>query len=52
VSRADFQIEGDNLVFDTSKNQGRMTGDIRMVIFDTGALSGEERPAPAPQPSK
>jgi hypothetical protein len=52
VSRADFQIEGDNLVFDTSKNQGRMTGDIRMVIFDTGALSGEERPVPAPQPSK
>lgn len=52
VSRADFQIEGDSLIFDTSKNQGRMTGNIRMVIFDTSALSGEEAPPSKPQPAK
>jgi hypothetical protein len=52
VTRADFEIEGDSLIFDTVKNQGRMTGNIRMVIFDSGALSGE-RPSPSPtQPAK
>lgn len=41
VTRPDFQIEGDSLIFDTAKNQGRMTGNIRMVIFDTSSESGE-----------
>jgi hypothetical protein len=52
VSRADFQIEGDSLVFDTAKNQGRMTGNIRMVIFDTASFSGEEKPLSEPKPAK
>lgn len=54
VTRADFQVEGDSLVFDTTKNQGRMTGNIRMVIFDTSTLSSEgTSPAAAkPQPAK
>ena len=52
VSRADFQIEGDNLVFDTNKNQGRMTGNIRMVIFDSGTLSGDKKPPANPPTSK
>lgn len=52
VSRADFQIEGDSLIFDTAKNQGRMTGNIRMVIFDSSALSGEGKPPAKPQPAK
>lgn len=54
VTRADFQVEGDSMVFDTTKNQGRMTGNIRMVIFDTSTLSGEgTSPAAAePQPAK
>lgn len=52
VSRADFEIEGDSLIFDTVKNQGRMTGNIRMVIFDTGAVSGEGIPPPEPKLSK
>lgn len=52
VSRADFQIEGDNLVFDTNKNQGRMTGNIRMVIFDSGTLSGDKKASANPSASK
>lgn len=45
VSRPDFEIEGDGLIFDTAKNQGRMTGNIRMVIFDTTNFSGEGSPS-------
>lgn len=37
VSRADFEIEGDNLIFDTQTNRGLMQGNIRMVIFDNGS---------------
>lgn len=52
VSRADFEIEGDSLIFDTAKNQGRMAGNIRMVIFDIGSLSGEGKPPSEPQSAK
>ncbi len=52
VSRADFQIEGDGLIFDTAKNQGRMTGNIHMVIFDSSTLSGEVTPPAESRPSK
>ena len=52
VSRADFEIEGDSLIFDTAKNQGRMTGNIHMVIFDSSALSGEVPPPSESRPTK
>lgn len=52
VSRADFQIEGDSLVFDTTTNQGRMTGNIHMVIFDTASFSGEGKPPSESKPDK
>jgi len=34
VSRADFDLEGDSLIFDTMTSQGRMTGNVRMTIHD------------------
>lgn len=52
VSRADFDIEGDSLIFDTAKNQGRMTGNIHMVIFDSSTLSGEVPPPAESRPTK
>jgi hypothetical protein len=52
VSRADFEIEGDSLIFNTSKNQGRMTGNIHMVIFDSSTIGGEVEPPSEPRPSK
>ena len=52
VSRADFEIEGDSLIFDTAKNQGRMTGNIHMVIFDSSAVSGEVPPPSESRPTK
>lgn len=52
VTRPDFEIEGDSLIFDTNTNQGRMTGNIRMVIFDSSNFGGVE-PAPSEtQPAK
>ena len=52
VSRADFEIEGDGLIFDTARNQGRMTGNIHMVIFDSSTLSGEVPPPAESRPTK
>ncbi len=52
VSRADFEIEGDSLIYDTAKNQGRMTGNIHMVIFDSSTLSSEVPPPSESPPTK
>lgn len=42
ISREDFQMEGDSMVFDTKTQQGKMTGNVRMVIYDTeGFTSGD-----------
>ena len=51
VSRADFDLEGDSLIFDTTTSQGRMTGNVRMTIYDTGAFmqnAAKPRPPQAP----
>lgn len=37
VSRSDFQIEGDGMVFDTKSSQGKMVGNVEMIIFDADA---------------
>ena len=55
ISREDFQMEGDSMVFDTKTQQGKMTGNVRMVIFDTegftnGDALGGAAPAPNGQP--
>lgn len=39
ISRADFELEGDTLVFDTRSRQGKMTGHIHMIIYDADMLS-------------
>lgn len=41
VSRADFEMEGDTMVFDTANSIGSMKGRVRTLIFDTGAVSGK-----------
>lgn len=53
VSRSDFQLEGDSMVFDTTTSQGKMVGRVQMIIYDTTQFS--QRPAqpatpPAPTP--
>lgn len=41
VSRADFEMEGDSLVFDATRSIGSMKGRVRTLIFDTGVVSGK-----------
>lgn len=42
VSRDDFDLQGDSMVFDTRTQQGKMVGNVRMVIYDSDSF--------APQP--
>ncbi len=62
VRRADFEIVGQKMVFNTQTRKGRMTGHVRMIIFNrqemgqSSALpspSGQASPEPstAPRPS-
>ena len=48
VTRSDFQIEGDTMVFDTTTSQGKMVGRVHMIIYDSGSLA--PKPA-APKPT-
>lgn len=41
VSRSDFQIEGDSMVYDTKTGQGKMVGNVEMVIFDADAAKSK-----------
>lgn len=43
VSRTDFEMEGDSMVFDAASSIGGMKGRVRTLIFDTGALSGKSK---------
>jgi hypothetical protein len=61
VSRKDFDLQGDTLIFDTRSQQGKMTGHIHMVIHDADAFrqqpdkaaaSGEKTTAPTTTPEK
>ena len=55
VSRSDFQIEGDGMVFDTKSSQGKMVGNVEMIIYDIksmaktmgtpAAAEGKDKPA-------
>lgn len=47
ISREDFQLEGDSLVFDTKSQQGKMTGNVKMVIFDSSGFMGAKDPKEA-----
>ena len=42
VSRADFELEGDTMIFDTRTQQGKMTGHVEMTIFDSRTIMGNK----------
>jgi len=48
VRRSDFEIVGQKMVFNTQNRVGRMTGHVRMVIFNRQEMS---RPTPSPSPT-
>lgn len=41
VTRADFNISGDTMRFDTVARQGNLTGNVKMVITDQSPLRGK-----------
>jgi len=43
VSRSDFQIEGDTMVFDTTTSQGKMTGRVHMIIYDSSSMAPKKK---------
>ncbi|MFZ4596404.1 MAG: hypothetical protein ACOYOF_19260, partial [Verrucomicrobiaceae bacterium] len=51
VSRSDFDLQGDSMIFDTKTQQGKMTGNIHMVIYDAASMLkpvNDEEKASAP----
>ena len=56
VSREDFDLQGDSMVFDTQTQQGKMVGNVRMIIHDASSLApaskkdeGGAKAEPAPK---
>jgi hypothetical protein len=41
IQRADFNIAGDSVQFDTNTRTGRLTGNVKMVITDRSHLTGK-----------
>jgi hypothetical protein len=39
VSRSDFDLQGDSLIFDTATGQGKMVGNVKMILHDASALT-------------
>lgn len=52
VSRGDFELEGNGMVFDTKTSQGKMVGDVRMTIYDMRELAKNMGMAPEPADEK
>lgn len=51
ISREDFDLQGDTLIFDTRTQQGKMTGHIHMVIHDSDSLR-QQPDKKTPPPAK
>ena len=48
ITRSDLETSGDTLVFDSATSIGSMSGRVRTLIFDTGAVSHETSKAETP----
>lgn len=52
VRRSDFEITGENMVFDTQKRKGQMRGRVRMTIYNRASMAAAlPTPAPIAQPA-
>ena len=51
VSRADFKIDGDAMEFDMGSSQGKMIGNVRMVIYDSSSFNSQKTDKPEPSPA-
>jgi len=48
VRRADFEITGQQMVFNTRTHVGRLTGHVRMIIYNLQSATGTATPSPTP----
>lgn len=39
ISRSDFDLQGDTLIFDTVTGQGKMVGNVTMILHDASAFT-------------
>lgn len=39
ITRSDFDLQGDSLIFDTATGQGKMVGNVKMILHDASALT-------------
>jgi lipopolysaccharide assembly outer membrane protein LptD (OstA) len=44
IQRADFNIAGDSVEFDTNSKTGRLIGNVKMVITDKSHLTATPSP--------
>jgi len=49
VSRSDFKVDGDAMEFDMTSSQGKMIGNVRMVIYDASSFSASSSASPKPE---
>jgi hypothetical protein len=49
ITRSDFKLTGDGLEFNSKTRQGRVTGNIHMLIYNRNELDQKEKRAPATQ---
>jgi hypothetical protein len=47
ITRQDFDLQGDSMVFDTRTGQGKMVGNVRMVVYDADSLTAPKTEGPA-----
>ena len=43
IKRADFEIAGDTVIFNTVTHQGTLTGNVHMTIFNQAELEGTKK---------
>lgn len=44
ITRSDFTIEGDSVVYDTTTSKGDLKGNVHMVIFNSSKMAPKEQP--------
>ena len=51
ITRSDFELTGDTMIFNTQTRMGRFVGNVRMLIFNREEMAGGEDAAPEKKPA-
>ncbi len=53
ISRVDFDLQGDSMIFDTATGQGKMVGNVKMVIYNASSfMKGSKDAEAGPEAAK